>query len=56
MAGILKRLETWAADSPERSRMLVLALVLGLGVIVLAFIMILAWLVLDPGAVKELTE
>ncbi len=36
--------------------MLVLALCVGIGVIVLAFIMILAWLLLDPQAVKELTE
>lgn len=56
MAGILKRLESWAADSPERSRFLVLTLCLGIGFIVLVFVLALAWLMLDPQAVKELTE
>jgi len=36
--------------------MLVLALCLGIGVVVLFFIMLLAWLLLDPQSVKELTE
>jgi len=56
VAGILKRLENWAADSPERSRFLVLVLCLGIGFVVLFFIFALAWIMLDPDAVKELTE
>lgn len=36
--------------------MLVLALCLGLGLIVLVFVLMLAWLLLDPQAVKELAE
>ncbi len=56
MAGILKRLEAWAADSPERHQFLVLVLVLGLGAVVVLFIGMVAWLVLDFGAVAELVE
>ncbi len=56
MAGILKRLESWAADSPERSRFLVLTLCLGIGFVVLLFVFALAWLMLDPQAVKDLIE
>lgn len=56
VAGILKRLEAWAADSPERSRMLVMAVCLGLTVLVLLFIFGLAWVMLDANDLKELTE
>ena len=56
VAGMLKRLESWAADSPERSRFLVLTLCLGIGFVVLLFVFALAWLALDPQAVKDLVE
>jgi hypothetical protein len=56
VAGILKRLEAWAADSPERSHFLVLAICIGLGMLVLLFVLVLAWIVLMPGDVTQLTE
>jgi hypothetical protein len=56
VAGILKRLEAWAAHSPERSQFLVLVVCLGLGVLVLLFIGALAWFALESGDVSDLTE
>lgn len=53
MAGILKRLETWAADSPERHRLLVVIVCLGLGMLVLLFIVVMAWFALVPGDTPE---
>lgn len=53
---MLNRLEKWAADSPERARLLVVALCVGLGLVVLSFILALAWVMLDPGAIKDLVE
>jgi hypothetical protein len=53
---MLKRLEAWAADSPERSRMLVLALCLGIGALVALFILALAWVVLGMGDAQDLVE
>ena len=51
VAGILKRLEAWAADSPSRHQLLVLIVVLGLGALVLLFIGLIAWFALTPGQI-----
>ena len=56
VAGILERLEAWAADSPERSRTLVLMICAVLGTLVLIFICILAYFLLDADSLKDLTE
>ncbi len=56
VAGILKRLEAWAADSPARHQLLVLIVVLGLGAFVLLFIGLIAWFLLTPGDITEHIE
>ena len=48
---MMKRLEAWAADSPERSRFLILALILFFATVVLIAVGVMAWVMLrdiDP--------
>ena len=54
--GMFKRLENWAADSPERSRLLVIILCLTIGFVVLGVVFGMAWLLLGSISVADLVE
>jgi hypothetical protein len=46
MFGVFKAIERWASQSDDRMRFMVISIWIGLGVTVVAFIMILAWIAL----------
>ncbi|MGE0224016.1 MAG: hypothetical protein AB7S57_12195 [Acetobacteraceae bacterium] len=46
----MKRIEAWAADSPERSRLVIVLTCIALGVLVFSFILGFAWYMLDFAA------
>ena len=46
IAGMFKRLETWAAQSPDRTRLLMITLCIGVGIAAVVLILLLAWLAL----------
>lgn len=50
---MLKRLEAWAGHSVERTRLVLILLCLAIGFVLLAFVLILALIVLDPFAAEN---
>jgi hypothetical protein len=44
---VFKRIESWAAHSPERTKLLIVLTCLALSFLVVGFIFVLAWLMLD---------
>ncbi len=49
VTGLLKRIEAWASQSEERSRMLIILIFMAFGILVAVFILVLALLTLDLG-------
>ncbi len=47
VTGLLKRIEAWASQSAERSRMLIILIFAAFGIVVAVFILVLALLMLD---------
>ncbi len=50
MVSVLKSIEKWASESPERERLLIILIFAGFGVIVLLSTLVLALFMLSPSS------
>jgi hypothetical protein len=49
VTGILRAIEQWGSESDQRAQLLVLLVWAGFGAVVLAGVLIAAWIMLPPG-------